>query len=275
MNAGIAINHLERRFHDFILGPIDAELPAGNITAIIGKNSSGKTALLSCISGSYAADSGDVRYSKPVIGGNMGIVLDRCPYPPDIDAYGLSKLMSIVIPGWDRRRFFHLCSFLDIDPELRIAEVSKGNQTKLQVAVSLSHETDYLLMDEPTSGLDPGSKDKVLGLVREYVSDERHTVVIASHDAPMLEVNADYVLLLDGGKQVLFDDMNAVMSEYGRVNAPAKPIQREYVIGEESGRYGSAIFIKGRPELSESFPELGIEDVTLEDLVMHCGGLVN
>ena len=272
MNAGITISHLEKRFNDFKLGPIDAVIPAGNITAIIGKNSSGKTALLSCISGSCAIDSGDVRFSKPVLDGNVGIVLDRCPYPPDIEVPGLSRLMSMVIPGWDRQGFFHLCSLMEIDSDLKISEMSKGNRTKLQVAVSLSHKTDYLIMDEPTSGLDPGSKDKVLDLVREYVSDEGHTVVIASHDTSVLEDNADYVLLLDGGRQVLFDDMNAIMDEYGCVNAPARPIQSQYVIGEESRRYGSTVFIKNRPELSKNYPELGIENVSLEDLVMYCGG---
>jgi ABC-2 type transport system ATP-binding protein len=151
--------------------------------------------------------------------------------------------------------------------------MSKGSQTKLQIAVSLSHRTDYILMDEPTSGLDSTSRDKVLDLVREYVSDEDHTVVIASHDTSFIDVNADYVLLLDGGRQVLFDDMNSIRDEYGVVEGQAGSVPQSYIFGEESGPYSHAVFVKRRTELSHQLPELTVEGIRLCDLVAHCRGL--
>ena len=273
MSEGIVIKGLKKKFRDFDLGPIDASIPMGNITAIIGANSSGKSALLRCISRSCRIDAGSVSFAKAECSGNIGMVMDRCPYPPGMDPMDLSEIMSKVFPDWDRSGFLRLCSHLEIDSEKIIADMSEGSRTKLQIAVSLSHRTDYLLMDEPTSGLDSGSRDKVLDLVREYVSDEGRTVVIASHDTSFIDVNADCILLLDNGRQVLFDDMNSVRDEYGVVEESPGSVPQSYIFGEETGPYSRAVFVRNRAELSRRLPELTVESIRLCDLVAHCRGL--
>ncbi len=273
MNEGIVIKGLKKEFRDFDLGPINASIPMGDVTAIIGANSSGKSALLRCISHSCRIDAGSVTFTKANCSGNIGIVMDRCPYPSGMDLMDLSGIMSKLFPDWDHNGFLRLCSHLDIDSRKEIASMSKGSQTKLQIAVSLSHRTDYILMDEPTSGLDSSSRDKVLDLVREYVSDENHTVVIASHDTSFIDVNADYVLLLDNGRQVLFNDMNSIRDEYGVVEGSTESVPQRYIFGMEDGPYSHVAFVKHRTELSQRFPELIVENMRLCDLVTHCRGL--
>ena len=58
---------------------------------------------------------------------------------------------------------------------------------KLSIAVALSHNAQLLILDEATSGLDPVVRDEILDLFLEFMQDETHAILIASHITSDLE----------------------------------------------------------------------------------------
>ena len=52
---------------------------------------------------------------------------------------------------------------------------------KLRLAAALAHHPKLLLLDEATSGLDPVMRAEILDLLRRFIQDEEHSVLLSSH----------------------------------------------------------------------------------------------
>ena len=268
MANGISVDRLNKTFGGFHLKNVYAEMPRGFVTAVIGNNGAGKTTLLKCIAGSYVPDSGSVRFGIKRGYGRMGVMFDECPYPPATRVSALSKTMSRIFDDWDPDRFQKLCEENRIDMDSRAGTLSRGKRMMLQAAVMLSHGTDYLILDEPTSGMDPEAKERFYGMLREYVSEDR-TVVVASHMTSDLEKIADQVVLMIDGKVVICQDRASLAEEYGIVPLGNLEPPAEFVVGAAKGEFGSIALIKGRKEFSEKFPDVEVDEASLEDLVLY------
>jgi len=270
MNQGISVKYLNKSFGGPGIKNICAEMPRGYITAIIGNNGAGKTTLLKCITGSYIPDSGVVEFGIPKRYGRIGVVFDECPYPPAMRIDALSKTLSKIFDDWDASRFDSLCAEYRIPKSSKVGALSRGARMKLQFAVMLSHATDYLILDEPTSGLDPDARDGFLDVLRDYVSDEEHTVVISSHMTSDLEKIADQIILMIDGRIVFCKDRISLMEEYGLVrNADPNDLPEEHVVGIVENDFGSTALVKDRAKLSDERPDLLIDDASLEDIVIY------
>lgn len=270
MTKGISIRYLNKSFGRFKLQNINVEMPRGYVTAIIGNNGAGKTSLLKCITGSYVPDSGVVEFGVPKQYGRIGVVFDECPYPPTMRIDVLSRTMNKIFDDWGSARFEELCKEYGIDMSSRVGTLSRGRRMRLQIAVMLSHGTDYLILDEPTSGLDPEAREEFLGLLRDYVSDEEHTVVISSHMTSDLEKIADQIVLMIDGKVVFCKDRVSLLEEYGILKVSSDcAIDDGLIIGTSEGEFGKTALIKDRKKFSESHPDLVIDDASLEDIVVY------
>ncbi len=266
MNYGITISGLNKTYRQFSLGDIDLEIPGGYVTAVIGNNGAGKTTLLKCISGSCVPDTGSVDLGD---GGRIGFVADECPFMPYMTPAALSRSLSNFFGDWDTEKFRALCGKMGIDCDTRIMDLSRGTKMKLQFAVALSHGTDVLLLDEATSGLDPDARAEVLDMVRDYLSAGNRTVVMSSHIISDLEKIADYVLFLSDGKTVLFGDRESILDDFGILHVSEVPGPlRECIVHEEPGPYGTSCLIKDKAGVREAYPELSIDDASLEDIAV-------
>ncbi|MBQ7978760.1 MAG: ABC transporter ATP-binding protein [Candidatus Methanomethylophilaceae archaeon] len=270
MTKGISVRYLNKSFGRFKLQNINVEMPRGYVTAIIGNNGAGKTSLLKCITGSYVPDSGVIEFGVPKKYGRIGVVFDECPYPPTMKIEILSRTMNKIFDDWDNARFEELCRDYGIDRSSKVGALSRGMRMKLQIAVMLSHGTDYLILDEPTSGLDPEAREEFLGLLRDYVSDEERTLVISSHMTSDLEKIADQIVLMIDGKVILCQDRVSLLEEYGIVKVSNESaIDDGFIIGTSEGEFGITALIKDRKTFSESHPDLVVDDASLEDIVVY------
>ncbi|MBR6205332.1 MAG: ABC transporter ATP-binding protein [Candidatus Methanomethylophilaceae archaeon] len=270
MAQGISVRGLYKSFQGFQLKRVDAEMPRGYVTAVIGGNGAGKTSLLKCIIGSYVPDSGTILFGVPRKPGRVGVVFDECPYPPTMRVRDLSRTMSKIFDDWDAERYEGLCRKYGIGPWFKVGALSRGRRMRLQVAVMMSHGTDYLVLDEPTSGMDPEAREEFLGMLREYVSDEERTVVISSHQTSDLEKIADQIVLMMDGKVVLCQDRISLMEEYGLVRASdADRVPEKFVVGASESDFGRTALVKDRKALADMFPDMAIDDASLEDIVVY------
>lgn len=270
MSDSIEIRDLNKKFKDFSLKDMNVDIPKGFVTGIIGNNGAGKTTLLKCITGSYVPTSGTITFPYEMRRGNIGVIFDECPFTGDAKVSFLSKMMSNLFDDWDSERFFSLCKTFDIDRSKPISKLSRGMRMKLQVAVALSHDTDIIVMDEPTAGMDPESRMEFLDMIREYISDGERTVIISSHITSDLEKIADHLIFIYNGEIILRGDRESLSDEYGVLKTGSgNIIPKEHIIYEETGNYGTTCFVRDKKGLKEAYPELVIDDASLDDIMVY------
>ncbi len=93
--------------------------------------------------------------------------------------------------------------------------LSRGMQQKVALARALLTAPVLLLLDEPTTGLDPRSKREVQAFIREMRATHDATILLCTHDLAEAEILADRVGVLDRGRLLVLDRVEALNSRYG------------------------------------------------------------
>ena len=87
----------------------------------------------------------------------------------------------------------------------KVKDLSRGMGMKLQLAAALSHGAELLILDEPSSGLDPVSREEMLEILADFMTDEDHTILFSTHITSDLERLADYITVMDRGRVIASD----------------------------------------------------------------------
>lgn len=189
-----------------VLDGVQAELPDGGVTCLVGASGSGKSTLLRLCNRLEVPTSGVVRFRGHDVGGldplahrrQVGMVFQRpTPFPgsvrdnllvarPDAEEEVLrGALERAALPA----------SFLD-----RVADdLSGGEAQRMCVARTLVTGPEVLLMDEPTSALDPQAMKELEELAR-HLAGEGVSVVWVSHDPDQVNRIADARFVVEQGR---------------------------------------------------------------------------
>lgn len=211
-------------------GPVDAvrgvdvDLPGGTVTAVMGRNGSGKSSLLWALQGSGPRSSGDV-----IVRGRSGEVdpgdldpaearrhvalVPQTPsdllYLPTVGAESAqADRESGVAPGTCRRRLDELLP--GIDDATHPRDLSEGQRLALVLAVQLTADPPVVLLDEPTRGLDEHAKRALADALRALVA-RGSAVLVATHDVEFVATVADRALVLADGEVVAEGSAGAVV----------------------------------------------------------------
>ena len=224
MNA-LALSHVERRIGHFALGPLSLELPEGAVTALIGPNGAGKTTTLDLIMGLGKADAGNIQVLGRVLPQDEVWIRSRIGYvSPDLNFAPWGKVGSALdfvrgfYADWDQRRAEALMREFGIARSERINALSFGARIKLSLVMALARDARLLLLDEPTTGLDVNARQLLFREILDFVSHENRSVVISSHQMSDLERLADYVALINRGKLLVMERMDALVGRYVQVD---------------------------------------------------------
>jgi ABC-2 type transport system ATP-binding protein len=182
-----------------VLDGIDFDVPAGEITLLMGPNGVGKTILLSCIAGGLHADDGEVS------------VFGRSPAEADsVTSFMLQDAMLVEeLSGRENAAFFrdlHPCATdewraileelsFEMDAlDREVGDYSGGMKRKLELAVTLSVDVPLYLFDEPTAALDVTTVDTLHAILADR-RDAGETILMSSH-LPVDGGLADRLVLL-------------------------------------------------------------------------------
>lgn len=268
-----------------VLDRVDLRVPAGSIVGFVGANGAGKTTTIRALLGLMPLDAGRVvLFGEPFdisadaatcqrIKGRVGAVLDTCPFVPDLSVKTVGSLMKAAYPTWRADLFEEHLRRFELDPRKKIKEFSRGMGMKLQLACALAHEPDVLLLDEATAGLDPLARDEVLDILRAFVSDENHAVLLSSHITTDLEKIADVIVGIDQGRIVFSLEKDVITDEMGIARCRSAELEGLVASGlydQKSLRvlrrpYGIDVLVPDRFALARRFPEIPCDKATIED----------
>lgn len=205
---------------------IDFSVPQGSCLGILGPNGAGKTTLMKILSTLIRPTGGEVWIN--------GINVEENPDE-------VKKVIGCVVN--DERSFFwrltgrqnlhffatlnnipkrkaaaaidRLAQLVDLtrDIEKPFQNYSSGMKQKLAIIRALLTDPKILLFDEPSKNLDPLFRSKLLMFLKETILGEmKATIIMATHDIQEAEHLCDNIMLLDRGKVVLHDAMNAKLN---------------------------------------------------------------
>ncbi|WP_331744199.1 ATP-binding cassette domain-containing protein [Kitasatospora sp. NBC_01300] len=220
-------------------GPVTAvrevglELRAGEVTALMGRNGSGKSSLLWALQGSGPRQGGSVQ----VLGADGGRATDPkrlsatrarqlvglVPQTPTDLLYLETVAQELAQSDLEARSAAGLTSagptaagptaagptarqILDrlapgIPDGTHPRDLSEGQKLALVLAIQLAAAPRVVLLDEPTRGLDYHAKEALTGIV-DALAAEGRTVVVSTHDVEFVAAAADRVVVMAEGEIV-------------------------------------------------------------------------
>ena len=274
----IDVKDICKTYPGFALKNVNFQVPGGCITGLIGQNGAGKSTTIKAIldmvhleSGSILVFGKDHRKEGNFIRENIGTVIDDANFHESLTPNQIRKFMCKIYKTWDDAYFESLLSRFSLPGNKKIGDFSKGMKMKLLISTAIAHHPRLLILDEATSGLDPVVRDEILDMLLEFIQDEEHGVLMSSHITSDLEKVADYITFIHKGEVFLSDEKDRIMEIYGIVRCTPEDfekIPKEYILGVNQGMYRMDILISDRKGIKEAYPELVVDPIRLEDILI-------
>lgn len=203
---------------------VDLTLRAGEVTALMGRNGSGKSSLLWALQGSGPRDRGRVAVVARHDAGSDGVRQGGLD-PATLDPARGRRLVGLVPQEPGDLLYLDTvageCEHADQESDAtagscarlleRIApgialhqhprDLSEGQRLALVLAIQLSADPAVLLLDEPTRGLDYGAKRRLRDVLHELAGRGR-AVLLSTHDVEFVADTAHRVLVIADGEVV-------------------------------------------------------------------------
>mgnify|MGYP002735204329 CR=1 FL=1 len=186
------------------LQDISLHIQAGECIGLLGSNGAGKTTLLSLIAGLILPQQGSLRWHAD---NAIGLVPQSLAFHSRLRVSENLQLFADLYRLRGTKRQHQLEQVIDatqLEPLLKrtAAQLSGGQQRRLNFALGLLQPAQLYLLDEATVGVDSGNRQRMLQAVRELAGNGS-AVLYTSHYLPEIEQLASRVLLLSEGHLLL------------------------------------------------------------------------
>lgn len=274
MTYALELKQVSKVYENFALQNISLTLPRGCIMGLIGENGAGKSTTLKLLLNLIKRDGGEITVldSPAEIfsaqrNAAIGVVMDECHIPDMLHVKQVNKIMKDVYFNWEEDTFFALAKRFGLPEKAKIKTYSRGMRMKLSIAVALSHNAQLLILDEATSGLDPVVRDEILELFLDFMQDENHAILIASHITSDLEKICDYITYIHKGHIELSMEKDRLLEEHGIFKGSEEQLQAlpaEAVLRVRRNQFNVEALVK-REQIHSN---ILLERPTLEDIML-------
>ena len=211
----IALRHITLAYgRRILLRDVSASVPPGSLTALIGRNGTGKSTLLRAVAGLGAAASGGIELcGKPlaaltplqraltvsfVTTDKVRIANLRCR---DVVALGRAPYTNWLgqLQGEDKEKVDNAMHLVGMDSyaEKTMDKMSDGECQRIMIARALAQDTPVILLDEPTAFLDLPNRYELCLLLRKLTQKEGKCILFSTHDLDIALSLCDTIMLID------------------------------------------------------------------------------
>jgi branched-chain amino acid transport system ATP-binding protein len=212
------------------LDSVSFDIREGEILGLIGPNGAGKTTCFNVMTGVYQATSGQVRFDGKPLAKLKRHKITRLGIARTFQNIRLFKSMTVlenVMVGADAHSKVRFIDALFRLPRHRHSEaealaraqeileivgiraaydelaanLSYGDQRRLEIARAMATGPKLLCLDEPAAGFNPAEKQKLMELIRK-VRDEGYTVLLIEHDMRLVMGVTDRIVVLEFGQKI-------------------------------------------------------------------------
>lgn len=207
--SGLKVQGLSKRFGEVqALEDVSLSVSPGEIYGFVGSNGAGKSTTMRITLGVLSADKGEVYVDDQPIDDDLR---RRIGYMPE--ERGLYDKEKIADQLTFIGKLYGMSSKASADSAHELLErlglsdrkddkletLSLGNQQRVQLAASLIHDPDILVLDEPFSGLDPVAVSVMSEMLQEKAS-KGAAVLFSSHQLDLVQRLCDRVGIINGGR---------------------------------------------------------------------------
>ena len=209
--GGLRVSGLQKSFGEILaVSSLHLEVPRGALVGFLGANGAGKTTTMRSVMGMVRPDSGSLTWDEAVIDETSR---KRFGYmPQERGLYARMKVREQIVyfgrlagltPATAKSAadsWLERLGLSDRADDL-VQELSGGNQQRVQLAVSLVHEPELLVLDEPFAGLDPIAAETMRSIISDK-ADEGAAVLFSSHQLDLVEDLCEQVVIIANGAEV-------------------------------------------------------------------------
>lgn len=206
-------------------------VPRGSVYALLGRNGAGKSSLVRCMVGLQKPEKGSISFfgddvwrNRARLMNRVGIVPEDPDAPPAMTVAQIADFCGRLHARWDASTVEARLSRFGIDPQKRFGNLSKGQKKQVMLAIALATSPDVLILDDPALGLDVVARKSLFDEVIKELADRGITVFITTHELAAIEVLADRVAIMRGGRVVLDEDMETLKQRFRRIRFASAPV---------------------------------------------------
>lgn len=193
--------------HSFELGPVDLEVPKGEITFIVGGNGSGKSTLCKLMALHYLPAEGEIYFGNVKIDPQT-LNSARQQISAILTDYYLFDRLLGSLSEVDESMVNRYLTKLEIDRKVSVKDgkfstlaLSDGQKKRLALVVAFLEDRDVYLFDEWAADQDPVFKQVFYHNIVPELKARNKAVVVITHDDRYFHV-ADQVLFMEEGKLI-------------------------------------------------------------------------
>ena len=272
----VRLHEAEKRYDSFCL-QCSLEVREGYVTGLIGPNGAGKSTAFKMILGLVYPDAGEASVlGKPARSLTafdkeaVGAVLPGTGFSGYLSVRDILPVLKSMYRNFQEEEFVKRCEQFGLPLDKKIKEFSTGMKAKLKVLTAISHKAKLLVLDEPTAGLDVIARDQILDLLREYMMPGDRSILVSSHISSDLEGLCDDFYLIDGGKILLHEDTDVLLSDYALLKMSEEQfakVDRSYLLRVRREPYGYCALCAQKQYYAENDPQIVIQNSGIDDLI--------
>jgi branched-chain amino acid transport system ATP-binding protein len=226
-------DHVTKAFGGLVaVADVSFDVPRYSIVSLIGPNGAGKTTLFNMLTGLYKPTVGqivlgdrDVTRLRPDVITSLGVARTFQNIRLFAAMSALENVMigrhvrmraglfgSIFRPPWVRHeeravreRARELLEYVGLRPATfgrLAAELSYGDQRRVEIARALASDPEILLLDEPTAGMNPQESGALTDFMRKLRDELKLTILLIEHDMKVVMDVSERVTVLDHGEKI-------------------------------------------------------------------------
>ncbi len=274
----VDVKGLRKRYGDVVaVDGVDLGIRRGQVFGLLGPNGAGKSTTVEILQGNRSRDAGQVSVlgSDPERGkrpwrSRVGVVWQDGSLPAELTVGESVRHFARYYPTpRDPQEVIGLVG-LDGKTGSRIKTLSGGQRRRLDVALGVIGNPEFLILDEPTTGFDPAARRRVWDLIRA-LSGEGTTILLTTHYLEEAQALVDRLAVVAAGRVVAEGEPGALVERYG-TGATVEWTEPDGTARAEHTHTPTRTVARLTRHFEGEIPRLRINRPSLEDVYLRLTG---